>query len=140
MTVEVARGLTRPLAVDVNLDAVTASALTVVGVRVCRCVVVTVVLLACGVPPVARVVVVEDPRDDPPPRDPPEDEPPEEPPPEDEPPEEPPPEDPPPEDPPPEDPPPEDPPPEDEPREPLEDEPAPADPDPERRAILSAPR
>jgi len=107
----------------VNLDAVTANALTVVGVRVCRCVAVTVVLLACGVPPVARVDVVEDPRDDLP-EDPPEDEPPEDEPPEDEP---------------PEDEPPEDEPLEDEPREPLEDEPAPADPDPERRAILSAP-
>jgi len=130
VTVEVARGLTRPLVVDVNLDAVTANALTVVGVRVCRCVAVTVVVLACGVPPVACVVVVEDrllpdEPDDPPdePDDPPDepDDPPDEP---DDPPDEP-------------DDPPDEP---DDPRDPLDDPPAPADPVPERRAILSAPR
>ena len=55
---DVARGLTRPVAFEVHSEAVTAGALTVVGVRVCLCVVATVVTFGVGVPPVILVVIV----------------------------------------------------------------------------------
>jgi len=106
------------VAFDVDLVAVTAGALTVVGVLVCLFDELTVVVVGAGLFVVVFVVVDELPPDlrDPPPLD----------------------EallDPPPLDPPPLDPPPLDPPPLDE-----APPPAPADPVPERRANLSAPR
>ena len=118
MGLDVARGLTRPVACDVDLDAITAGALSVVGVRVCLFVVLTVLTFAAGVPPETLVVVVDEPRglddlderaldeplDEPPPREPPLDEPPLDP-----------------------------------PREPPLDPPAPADPVPERRATILTP-
>jgi hypothetical protein len=142
---DVARGLTRPVACDVDLDAMTAGALSVVGVRVWRCVVLTVLVFVAGVPPVTLVVVVDEPRglddldeppldeplDEPPPREPPLDEPPLDEPPLD-PPREPPLDEPPPREPPLDEPPPREPPLD----EPPLDPPAPADPVPERRAII----
>jgi len=54
------RGCGRPVARDVDLDAVTAGALTVVAVRVCLFGALTVVTLRAGVPPVfCRFVVLD---------------------------------------------------------------------------------
>ena len=57
------RGCGRPVALDVDLDAVTAGALTVVGVRVCLFATVAAVTVFDGVPPVLCFVVTLDPRE-----------------------------------------------------------------------------
>ena len=58
------RGCGRPVARDVDLDAVTAGALTVVLIRVCLFGALTVVTFRAGVPPVLDLFVVLDPLDE----------------------------------------------------------------------------
>jgi len=57
------RGCGRAVARDVERDAVTAGALTVVGVRVCLAGVLTVLTFFAGVPPPLDFVVTLDPRE-----------------------------------------------------------------------------
>ena len=57
------RGCGRAVARDVERDAVTAGALTVVGVRVCLAGVLTVLTFRAGVPPPLDLVVTLDPRE-----------------------------------------------------------------------------
>ena len=57
------RGCGRAVARDVDLVAVTAGALTVVGVRVCRGFAVNVLTFRAGVPPPLDLVVTLDPRE-----------------------------------------------------------------------------
>ena len=57
------RGCGRGVARDVERDAVTAGALTVVGVRVCLAGVLTVLTFRAGVPPPLDLVVTLDPRE-----------------------------------------------------------------------------
>ena len=57
------RGCGRAVARDVERDAVTAGALTVVAVRVCLAGVLTVLTLVAGVPPPLDLVVTLDPRE-----------------------------------------------------------------------------
>jgi hypothetical protein len=57
------RGCGRAVARDVERDAVTAGALTVVGVRVCLAGVLTVLTFRAGVPPPLDLLVTLDPRE-----------------------------------------------------------------------------
>jgi len=57
------RGCGRPVAFDVDLDAITAGALTVVLIRVCLFGALIVLTVFCGVPPVLRIDPTLDPRE-----------------------------------------------------------------------------